>query len=89
MPAARPYGVGVGFCLFDRVEEVAVEPAKAGRLNGRRPAMTLTRRRISLFINKFDGDGVGASQRGALPGLRFFVLGEFLYWEFFYIGTMV
>ncbi len=39
--------------------------------------------------HQFDGDGVGASRRGARPGLRFFVLGEFLYWEFFYTGNVV
>ena len=28
MPAAHPYGVGVGCCLFDRLEEVVVDQAE-------------------------------------------------------------
>lgn len=34
-PAARPYGVGVGHCLFDRLDGDAVVTAKEGRLYGR------------------------------------------------------
>ena len=28
MPAAHPYGVGIGCCLFDRLEEVDVDQAE-------------------------------------------------------------
>ena len=37
MPAAHPYSVGVGCCLFDRVDGGVVEPAKAGGPCGPRP----------------------------------------------------
>ena len=56
MPAAHPYSVGIGCCLFDRLEEVVVDQAEN-----------------SVVVIKSDGDAVGASRRGAHPGLRFFV----------------
>ena len=28
VPAAHPYGVGIGCCLFDRLEEVVVDQAE-------------------------------------------------------------
>ena len=49
VPAAHPYSVGVGCCLFDRLEEVVIGPENAGGLCGPHPAITLTRRRISLL----------------------------------------
>ena len=49
MPAAHPYSVGIGCCLFDRLEEVVVGPENAGGLCGPHPAITLIRRRISLL----------------------------------------
>jgi hypothetical protein len=49
VPAAHPYSVEVGCCLFDRLEEVVVGPENAGGLCGPHPAITLTRRRISLL----------------------------------------
>ena len=49
MPAAHPYSVGVGCCLVDRADGDIVELTNVGRLNGRYPAMTLTKQRISLL----------------------------------------
>jgi len=49
VPAAHPYGVGVGCCLFDQLDGVVVEPAKAGGPCGPRPAVAFTKRRISLL----------------------------------------
>ena len=58
MPAAHPYGVGVGCCLFDRLEEVVVDQAEN--------IVVVISPTETAFFNRMDGVQGGTGGSGGI-----------------------